>query len=142
MNVEVSERKKRKKGKKQPSLLRSLRHKTWELCKQIIRKKYGNSCFTCPKTGLVGSGWQTGHFIPRSIGGLSLRYDLKNLRPQCYNCNVNLGGNGAEFYRRMVEAEGQEYVDELFARKGVITKETPDFYFDLISEYKAVLASI
>ncbi len=70
-----------------------------------------------------------------------MKYDLKNLRPQCYGCNIDLGGNGSEFYRRLVQDEGQEYVDELFSRKNFLLKETKDFYFEKIAEYKAILAS-
>lgn len=131
-----------KRKPKQPSVIRSLRNKTWELCKAITRAKYGNTCFTCGKGPLVGSSWQTGHFIPRSSGGLLLKYRLSNLRPQCYHCNINLGGNGAIFYRLLVESEGQQYVDNLFALKGQITKETKDFYYDLIAEYKKILNEI
>lgn len=132
-------RKPMKVARKAPTVIKSLRTKTWELCKAITRARYGNTCYTCDKGPLVASGWQTGHFIPRSRGGMSLKYDLKNLRPQCYGCNIDLGGNGSEFYRRLVQNEGQEYVDELFSRKNFEVKETKDFYFDLIAEYKKIL---
>ena len=36
-----------------------------------------------------------------------------NLRPQCYNCNINLGGNGAEFSRRYILEYGQEKFDRV-----------------------------
>lgn len=130
------------KPRKAPSVLRSLRNKLWELCKAITRKRYGNTCYTCGKTPLVGSGWQTGHFIPRSICGLTLRYELRNLRPQCYGCNIDRGGNGAIFYHNLVRDEGQEYVDRLFAEKELTLKETKDFYFDKIAEYKALLETV
>ena len=128
------------KARKAPSVLRSLRNKTWELCKAITRLRWGNVCYTCGKTGLAGSSWQTGHFIARSVGGLSLKYHLDNLRPQCYMCNIDLSGNGAVFYRKLVEVEGQAYVDNLFALKAQTIKETKDFYYDLIAEYKKILA--
>ena len=107
----------------------------WEECKRIIRAKYGNTCYTCGKTGLVGSSWQTGHFIPNSVGGASLRYELKNLRPQCYRCNIDLSGNGAVFYRLLVEREGQKYVDDLFLQKQKMVKAY-DHYLLLLEEYK------
>ena len=116
-----------------------LKKKLWELCKLIIREAYGNECYTCGKTGLAGSSWHTGHFIASSICGLYLRYDLRNLRPQCYRCNIDLSGNGAVFYRRMVEDEGQEYVDELFRDKERITKSSTQFYQERILEYTRVL---
>lgn len=92
-------------------------------------------CFTCGKGGLSGSSWHTGHFIPSSTCGAYLRYDLRNLRPQCYYCNINLGGNGSAFYRRLLETEGQEYVDQLFADRKRIVKADAAFYSELIERY-------
>jgi len=126
------------KKKKQPTP-KQLKTKLWELCKQACREQYGNTCYTCGKTGLEGSGWHTGHFIPSSTCGASLRYDLRNLRPQCYNCNINLGGNGAIFYKRMVEREGQAYVDKIFQDKQKTVKADILFFLTLIKEYEDLL---
>lgn len=125
----------KKKGKQKIS---KIQRELWELCKQIIRKKYGNTCYTCGKGNLQGSDWHTGHFLPKAACGAYLKYDLRNLRPCCYNCNINLGGNAAEFYRRLVNREGQEYVDQLFKDKEMIVKAY-DHYVMLITEYKLKL---
>lgn len=77
---------------KRPSS-RLLKNKLWAECKRIIRARHGNTCYTCGKSGLDGSGWQTGHFIPSSVCSVEMRYSLDNLRPQCYHCNINLSGN-------------------------------------------------
>lgn len=124
-----------KKGKS----LSSIKKKLWELCKQLTRLKYGNTCYTCSKTNLEGSSWHTGHFIPSSTCGIFLRYNLRNLRPQCYFCNINLGGNGSAFYRNMVGCEGQEYVDQLFRDKQKITKGDLFFYQELVDKYQKIL---
>jgi len=116
--------------------------KLWELCKQIIRLKYGNTCYTCGKTGLSGSSWQTGHFIPSSVGGAYLRYDLRNLRPQCYYCNINLGGSGATFYKNLVERESQEYVNQIFKDKNIIIKADEWWYISKIAEYEIYLQEL
>ena len=47
--------------KAKTSSTKALKVKLWELCKQIIRKRYGNTCYTCGKSGLSGSSWQIGH---------------------------------------------------------------------------------
>lgn len=120
------------KRKKNPN--KALKTKLWELCKNLIRAKYGNVCYTCDQPGLSASNWHTGHLIPRSVCGAYLKYDLRNLRPQCYNCNINRGGNGAEFYRRMVEREGQAYVDRIYLDKKIICNER-DRVIQLIEEY-------
>ena len=127
-------KRKPKKPRKHPSAQRKVQDELWELCKQIIRLMYGNTCFTCGKTGLTGSGWHTAHLIPRSTCGAFLKYDLRNLRPCCYHCNINLGGNGAIFYRRMVETEGQKYVDDIFKDKEKIVVAS-EHYQKLLIEY-------
>jgi hypothetical protein len=119
-----------------------LKKALWELCKTLIRAKYGNTCYTCGKTGLAGSTWQTGHFIPASICGAYLRWDLRNLRPQCYRCNIDLSGNGAVFYRKLVLEEGQEYVDQLFKDKDMDIKASRTFLQGLIDDYSAFAAKL
>lgn len=134
--VERSKPKKRRKGSTD---IKKAKTKLWELCKQLTRKTYGNTCYTCGKKGLAGSSWQTGHFIASSIGGTYLRYDLRNLRPQCYRCNIDFSGNGAVFYRLLVGDCGQEYVDELFRDKERIVKADLPFYLGKIAEYEKLL---
>ena len=128
----------RKKSKQRISVLQ---RKLWEVCKQIIRIKYGNICYTCGRSGLEGSNWHTGHLIPKAACGASLKYDLRNLRPQCYHCNINLGGNGAEFLKRMTAREGQEYVDSIYSDKEAVIKAY-DHYETLFEDYKQILEKL
>lgn len=104
---------KRKKIKKVSA--KSLHNKIWPLCREIIIKLHGTNCYTCSQKGLKGANLHIGHFIPRSTCGAYLKYDLRNLRPQCYRCNIFGGGMGAEFYRRLVEDNTQNYVNNIFA---------------------------
>jgi len=117
-----------------------LKAELWELCKKITRTRHGNTCYTCEAPNLVGSNWHTGHFIPSSICGLYLRYDLRNLRPQCFRCNISLSGNGSAFYRKLVDDCGQPYVDTIFSDKLRDTKSNKAFYQTLIDEYKTILS--
>tara|TARA_R100000482_G_C5122027_1_gene146366 strand:- start:1151 stop:1507 length:357 start_codon:yes stop_codon:yes gene_type:complete len=55
---------------------------------------------------------QAGHFIPKAQGNATA-WDLRNIHPQCYRCNINLGGNGAEYFPFMLKTYGSEVVDEL-----------------------------
>lgn len=125
-----------KKPKKTP--IKTLKNKLWELCKQLVRKRDGNVCIICGKTGLEGSSWHTGHFLPSSTCGAFLRYDLRNLHSSCYNCNINLGGNGAMFYKKLVYIYGQDFVDKLFEDKNVITKADEYFYKSKTEEYTKI----
>lgn len=122
---------------------KTLKKKLWELCKQIIRKKYQKkdgtwNCFTCGRLIDEPAKAQTGHFIPSGSCGAYLRYDLRNLRIQDYYCNINLGGNGSEFYRKMVEEVGQKEVDKLFQDKNKVIKADIIFYANKINEYQKI----
>lgn len=127
----------RKKGKSEISKVQT---KLWELCKQITRKKYGNVCYTCGAVGLSASNWHTGHLIPKASLGAFLKYDLRVLRPQCYHCNINLGGNGAEFYRRMIIEVGPTAVNEIIEDRQVEVRAL-EHYKKLIGEYEKLITS-
>jgi hypothetical protein len=116
-----------------------LKAKLWELCKQIIRKRDGNVCIICGKGELEGANWHGGHFIPSAACGAFLRYDLRNIHSSCYHCNINLGGNGALFYKRLVDIYGQDFVDGVFRDKQIVIKADVTFYSKKIAEYEELV---
>lgn len=122
--------------RKSKSDLRKLKDQLWELCKQITRARYGNICYTCHKGGLEKSNWQTGHFISSSICSTALRYDLRNLRPQCYNCNINKSGNWLAFERhlRLDGVDIEALKEENERTKGLSYRD--DWYIAKIKEYE------
>lgn len=83
---------------------------------QYVRKKSSNSkgecvCFTCGKK----NDWKKmdcGHFVPR--GNMALRWDLRNLRPQCVNCN-RLNYGEINIYAIKLDAETNGVVGDLEA---------------------------
>lgn len=100
----------RKRGK---SDRKKLEDKLWELCKKIIRTKYTPVCYTCNRKELEGMNWQTGHGKPKGALPLLFKYDLRNLRPQCFNCNMNLGGMSDIFIAKLEkEKEGKEFLKD------------------------------
>ena len=115
-----------------------VQRKLWELCRQIIKQRYGNKCYTCGSPNLVGANWQVGHLWAKASLGAYLKYDLRVLSPQCFRCNIHLGGMGAEFYRRMFILEGQEYMEKLVADRQVSVKAY-DHYISLIGNYEKLL---
>lgn len=125
----------KKEGKQKIS---TIQKKLWLLCKEIIRKKYGNTCYTCGRIGLEGSNWHTGHLIPKASVGAYLKYDIRILRPQCYNCNINLGGHGALFIENMRRIEGDIYVDRIIEDR-ILTVKAYDHYVKLIKEYSKII---
>ena len=129
----------KKESKQKISLLQK---KVWAECKRIIRGAYGNTCYTCGATGLVGSNWHTGHLIPKSTLGANLKYDLRVLRPQCANCNIWGGGRGADFVRNMIMREGQEFVDRIFQERTEKPIKAHDYYIMLSEKYKLMLQDL
>lgn len=114
-----------------------IQRELWEHCKRIIRAKYGNTCYTCGRGGLEGSNWHTGHLYAKASIGAYLKYDLRVLRPQCYFCNINCGGRGADFIENMRLIEGNAYVDAIIADKNKTVKAY-DHYLKLLEQYKKI----
>ena len=119
--------------RKSKSESRKLQDLIWQHCRRIQYAKYGKTCYTCKKP-VEGQNAHLGHFIPRSVGGVALRYNLDNLRPQCYYCNINLGGNGSAFYKELLKDEGQDFIDQLFALKQTTMKGSIH-YLTLLEKY-------
>lgn len=123
--------------KKKPTISQ-LKKKLWELCKQLTRKNYGYNCYTC---GQACEAPHTGHFIPSSVCSGEVRYDLSNLRPQCYACNIHKSGNWIAYEERLTQEFGKEWVETL-KRKNQETKgrKYDEIWFqEKIEEYQKLL---
>lgn len=129
--------KKSKLKKKSKASISLIQRKIWQLCKEITRKRYGNSCYTCFRTGLVGSNWHTGHLWPKASLGAFMKYDLRVLRSQCYHCNINLGGNGAVYYVHVLKEIGPEAMAKLESDRQVMVKAY-DHYLKTLVDYQQI----
>lgn len=118
---------KKKAIKKKKVSITTLKKKLWKACSEFIRTRDKGICFTC-NFRAFGSGYHAGHFITSKLCNLELRYDPRNIRGQCYNCNINLNGNTVVFYRKMLEEFGQKYVDDLCDQIGVKVEWTKEDY--------------
>lgn len=123
----------KKRTKKSP--LKKLKEKLWKLCREIQIAKYGRNCYTCGAKDLQGSNLHLGHFIPSSVCSTEMRYDLDNLRPCCYHCNINLSGNWIEYEKHLIRdgIDVQELKDRNEKTKGGMYRE--DWYENKIREY-------
>lgn len=129
--------KSKKRPLKKPSA-RLLKDKLWRECKRIIRHRYGNVCYTCGKQPLEGANWHTGHFIASSVCSTEMRYDLDNLRPQCWRCNINLSGNWVAFERHLL-VDGIDVA--ALKQRNEDTKNLSyrsDWFLAKIAEYRAL----
>lgn len=125
--------------RKVKSDLSKLKAKLWKLCREIQIKRYGSDCYTCPSKDLSGSSRHLGHFIPSSICSTSMRYDLDNLRVQCYACNIHRSGNWVEYEKHLIRdgIDVQELKDRNEQTKGGMFRE--DWYEQKIVEYSQIL---
>ncbi len=116
-----------------------LKAKLWQLCRAIIIKRHGDTCYTCGALDLVGSNLHLGHFIPSSVCSAELRYDLSNLRPCCYRCNIHLSGNWIAYEAHLL-VDGIDV--EALKQRNYLTKGMKAdilFYRKKIEEYELLL---
>lgn len=136
---------KRKSSKPKLPTVRSLEQKVWELCKQITRKRYGNTCYTCGKTDLTPYQSHTGHFRKKSILPMQMKYDLRLLRIQCPGCNLFQDGNEGAYAIQLLKDEGPEYLLKLdedikYHKNNLMgAVDSRIFLQSLIEEYKNIL---
>jgi len=98
----------------QDSLKKTLMNKAWKLMSKYIRSLYLNSqgyveCYTCGKKGEFKE-MHCGHLFH---GRLDL--DTRNLKPQCYSCNVGNSGRREIYMSRLIREVGLEEVQQLEA---------------------------
>ena len=128
--------------KKKPSIS-TLKKKLWKLTSEYVRKKASNSqdgtakCVTC---GAVRpyKELQAGHFIPKALG-TAIYFDLRNIHPQCYRCNINLGSNGPEYFRYMQDTYGDGVIDDLRRLSRTTLKLYASDYEEMIEDMKEKL---
>ncbi len=126
---------KKKHSRSKPKLT-TLKTKLWALVRVEVFKLYGTNCFTCPATKLVGSNLQCGHVPwPKSILPAKCAFDVRFLRPQCYNCNINRGGMGAEAFTKML-LENPDRLALMEVDRHILGKADAQFYLDEIAKYE------
>lgn len=123
--------------RKSKSDQKKLEDKIWKLAREITDKRYPSICYTCGATGLTGANKQLGHMWAKASLGAYLKYDLRLLRWQCYRCNINHGGMGADFYTRMLKEIGTKAMKQLEKDRDITVKAS-DHYQKIYEEYKAI----
>lgn len=132
-------KKRHSKMRKQSKLpLSKLQRKLWVVVRELCGKIYPKNCYTCEAKNLKGRNCQLGHMIPKSVCGVLLKYDIRQLRFQCYRCNVWGGGMGATFVKNMIIREGEAYVDQIFRDRNVYVSPYEHYQYQL-EKYKLML---
>lgn len=98
--------------KRAKSELSAFKKKLWIKFAAWIKRKKGNTCFSCGKKDLVGKQLHAGHMF--SAGKYpAIRWDEWNVWPQCAYCNIFLKGNYIEFHARFKITFGLDEYDRL-----------------------------
>ncbi len=122
----------------------SLKKKLWKLVSEYIRRRDANNdgfaeCVTC---GVV-KHWkelQAGHFV----GGRrnSIIYELTNIHPQCYGCNVCKYGETLKYLDFMLEKYGQAEVSRLRSLNEKSVNFSIQDYEEMIEKFKKKLLEL
>lgn len=116
---------------KQP--ISKLKAKLWKAFSAYIRARDKGVCFICGRLA-SGSAYHAGHFIPKSVGGITLYFNEDNVHGCCYHCNINLGGNLYEYGIKL----GEKKVKELYQIKNQYFKATIPWYEEKIAYYDSL----
>ena len=79
---------------------------------QAMDKNEMVECYTCGQSKHYKK-IQCGHFVTRYFR--VTRWDRRNLRPQCFNCNIRLKGASLMFRRKLVLEYGEEVIKQMEA---------------------------
>lgn len=98
-----------KKTKKEMSV-KGLEKKLKRLLYPMIKKRDGNTCISCQKTGLIGMNWHAGHYAKAELCNMIWRYSPLNIHSQCGGCNKWKAGNALEYRKNLILKIGEEKV--------------------------------
>ena len=83
---------------------------------------------------------QAGHYISRRW--LAVKFDLRNIRPQCHVCNCLMDGQPGLFRRGLIGEIGIDAVLELEFEATTPTKYPRSWYEDRIREFTEKLKGL
>jgi hypothetical protein len=125
--------------KKKLKPLNKLEADLWTQFSIYIRSKDADfqgytKCYTCGKRIHWKLETDAGHYIKRSYK--ALKFDERNVRPQCKRCNMYMDGNQDEFADHLELDYGHGILQELKALKYQEKRFTRIELESLITHYK------
>jgi hypothetical protein len=123
--------------RKKTDTTRALVNKLDRIFSRFTRMKHADndgqvSCVTCGKQ----DHWKNvhaGHFVKRQH--MSLRWDERNVMPQCCKCNLYMGGRQDDYAAYIVNEYGHATFADLIAKKHETKKWTRPELEELIATY-------
>lgn len=107
----------------------------------FVRKNHADEngnvkCYTCQKV-MHWKEADAGHWIKR--GHASVRWDERNVKPQCQRCNHFLDGAQDAFAVALLQEYGPETLEELMRLKHTAKKWTMYELRELLEQYRELL---
>lgn len=131
-----------KKAKPKVKTAAKLKQELWpifSLHQKLIYSEDGEwcQCYTCDKPIRIGTAnCQGGHCLPKGAFK-NLYFDERAVRPQCYHCNINLGGQHYHFCEKLKLEIGIESFEDMESHGKDIVKRDAQWYLEQIQYYKA-----
>lgn len=119
--------------RKSKSDIRKLQEKIWQELRRIKDKPIVD-CYTCSAKNIQGSNKQLGHMWAKASLPARLKYEKDILEFQCYHCNINCGGMGADFYKRKLKELGKKRMNELEKLRNQDLVKASDYYKELLDK--------
>ena len=119
--------------KKSKSEIRKLQDKIWQELRRIKDKPVVD-CYTCGAKNIQGSNKQLGHMWAKASLPAILKYEKDILEFQCYHCNINCGGMGADFYKKKLKELGKKRMEELEKLRNRTLVKASDYYKELLEK--------
>ena len=132
---------KKKAKPKKPKTAAQLKKDLWvyfSLHQKIVHSPDGVycRCYTCERLLEIGTtNCQGGHAVSKAVYK-NLYFDERAVRPQCYYCNINLGGMHYDFCERLKQEIGVESFTDMIARGKDLIKRDAQWYLEKIEYYK------
>ena len=127
---------------KKPKTAAKLKKELWpifSLHQKLVHSEDGEwcQCYTCEKPLQIGTtNCQGGHCLPKGAFK-NLYFDERAVRPQCYYCNINLGGQHYHFCEKLKLEIGMESFTDMERHGKDVVKRDAQWYREQIAHYTA-----
>ena len=138
--IAVAAKPKNPKAKKKDKTAAKLKKELWpifSLHQKLVHSEDGKycQCYTCEKPIEIGTAnCQGGHCLSKAVYK-NLYFDERAVRPQCYYCNINLGGMHYDFCEKLKLEIGVEEFNTMKQSGKDIVKRDKFWYIETIAYY-------
>jgi len=127
---------------KKPKTAAKLKKELWPIFsmhQKLVHSADGEwcQCYTCEAPIKIGTtNCQGGHCVSKG-SYKNLYFDERSVRPQCYHCNINLGGMHYDFCEKLKQEIGVDSFNEMIRHGKDAIKRSAIWYQEQIAYYSA-----